>query len=60
MNYARGNLEAALQNFKVAKELYESCLKLLLRYTPIHVKVPATYFKIGCVELELKNYLDAM
>ncbi|KAK0612447.1 hypothetical protein B0T17DRAFT_407350 [Bombardia bombarda] len=60
INYAWGNLKAALGDLEDAKVHFNKCLETLLRQTPGELKVASTCFKIGCLELQMENFQAAM
>jgi len=60
INFAWGNLMLAQGKHEVALTRFQRALTLLEDSTPTELKVASTYFKLGCVYLELGNLFESM
>ncbi|KAI1121042.1 hypothetical protein F5Y10DRAFT_288967 [Nemania abortiva] len=60
INFAWGGMELARGEYSASRALLKRALHILLKQTPNDMKAAATYFKLGCIETELKNYREAM
>lgn len=60
INFTWGGTELGRGNYEAARRRLTHALRISLKQTPSDMKLAATYFKLGCIETELKNYYKAM
>jgi len=56
VHFTYGNIEFALEHWRIAKRFYGDALKIAIATTPIHLITSAIYCRLGCVELALRNH----